>query len=248
MSGHSKWSSIKHKKGALDAKRGKIFTKLIREITVAARDGGGDPDANPRLRLALLNARSANMPKDTSERAIKKGTGELASDTFIETTYEGYGPGGTAVLVEVLTDNKNRTVSELRRAFSKFGGNLGESGCVSWIFSKKGKFEIPIDTTDEDYLIDISLNLGAEDVIKDGDFFSILTEVENFENVRKGLEDSNIAIENSEICMIPSNSVKVEGKPAEHMLKMLDLLDDCDDVQKVHSNFDIDDSIIEAHI
>ena len=248
MSGHSKWSSIKHKKGALDAKRGKIFTKLIREITVAARDGGGDPDANPRLRLALLNARSANMPKDTSERAIKKGTGELASDTFIETTYEGYGPGGTAVLVEVLTDNKNRTVSELRRAFSKFGGNLGESGCVSWIFSKKGKFEIPIDTTDEDSLIDISLNLGAEDVIKDGDFFSILTEVENFENVRKGLEDSNIAIENSEICMIPSNSVKVEGKPAEHMLKMLDFLDDCDDVQKVHSNFDIDDSIIEAHI
>ena len=244
MSGHSKWSSIKHKKGALDAKRGKIFTKLIREITVAARDGGGDPDANPRLRLALLNARSANMPKDTSERAIKKGTGELASDTFIETTYEGYGPGGTAVLVEVLTDNKNRTVSELRRAFSKFGGNLGESGCVSWIFSKKGKFEIPIDTTDEDSLIDISLNLGAEDVIKDGDFFSVLTEVDNFEDVRKGLEDSNIAIENSEICMIPSNSVKVEGKPAEHMLKMLDLLDDCDDVQQVSANFEVTDELM----
>ena len=248
MAGHSKWANIKHRKGRQDEKRQKVFSKLIRELTVAAKLGGPEPGDNPRLRLALDKALGANMPKDTSERAIKKGTGELASDTFIETTYEGYGPGGTAVLVEVLTDNKNRTVSELRRAFSKFGGNLGESGCVSWIFSKKGKFEIPIDTTDEDSLIDISLNLGAEDVIKDGDFFSILTEVENFENVRKGLEDSNIAIENSEICMIPSNSVKVEGKPAEHMLKMLDLLDDCDDVQKVHSNFDIDDSIIEAHI
>jgi YebC/PmpR family DNA-binding regulatory protein len=246
MSGHSKWSSIKHKKGALDAKRGKIFTKLIREITVAARDGGGDPDTNPRLRLALLNARGANMPKDTSERAIKKGTGELASDTFIETTYEGYGPGGTAVLVEVMTDNKNRTVSELRRAFSKFGGNLGESGCVSWIFSKKGKFEIPSKSIDEDVLIDLSLDLGAEDVVSDGDSFLVLTEVDNFENVRKGLEENNVDIQNSEISMIPSNSVKVEGKPAEHMIKMLDLLDDCDDVQKVHSNFDIDDSIIEA--
>ena len=248
MSGHSKWSSIKHKKGALDAKRGKIFTKLIREITVASRDGGGDPDINPRLRLALLNARSAIMPKDTSERAIKKGSGELASDTYIETTYEGYGPGGTAVLVEVLTDNKNRTVSELRRAFSKFGGNLGESGCVSWIFNKKGKFEVPIKSIEEDSLIDLSLDLGADDVINDGEVFLVLTEVDKFEEVRKGLEESNVDFENAEISMIPSNSVKVEGKPAEHMLKMLDLLDDCDDVQKVHSNFDIDDSVIEALI
>lgn len=246
MSGHSKWSSIKHKKGALDAKRGKIFTKLIREITVAARDGGGDPDTNPRLRLALVNAKSANMPKDTSERAIKKGTGELESDTFIETTYEGYGPGGTAVLVEVLTDNKNRTVSELRRAFSKFGGNLGESGCVSWIFTKKGRFQIPVESIDEDSLIDLSLNLGADDVVNDGDFFEVLTDLEKFEVVRKGLEEKNIIFENAEISMIPSNSVKVEGKPAEHMIKMLDLLDDCDDVQKVHSNFDIDDSVIES--
>ena len=194
MSGHSKWSSIKHKKGALDAKRGKIFTKLIREITVAARDGGGDPDTNPRLRLGLLNAKSANMPKDTSERAIKKGTGELASDTFIETTYEGYGPGGTAVLVEVLTDNKNRTVSELRRAFSKYGGNLGESGCVSWIFSKRGKFEVLAESIEEDVLIDLSLELGAEDVVKEGDVFLILTEIDNFEEVRKGLELSLIHI------------------------------------------------------
>ena len=246
MSGHSKWSSIKHKKGALDAKRGKIFTKLIREITVAARDGGGDPDTNPRLRLGLLNAKSANMPKDTSERAIKKGTGELASDTFIETTYEGYGPGGTAVLVEVLTDNKNRTVSELRRAFSKYGGNLGESGCVSWIFSKRGKFEVLAESIEEDILIDLSLELGAEDVVKEGDVFLILTEIDNFEEVRKGLESNNVSCVNAEISMIPSNSVKVEGKPAEHMLKMLDLLDDCDDVQKVHSNFDIDDSIIDS--
>jgi YebC/PmpR family DNA-binding regulatory protein len=246
MSGHSKWSSIKHKKGALDAKRGKIFTKLIREITVAARDGGGDPDTNPRLRLGLHNAKSANMPKDTSERAIKKGTGELASDTFIETTYEGYGPGGTAVLVEVLTDNKNRTVSELRRAFSKYGGNLGESGCVSWIFSKRGKFEVLADSIEEDLLIDLSLELGAEDVVKEGDVFLILTEIDNFEEVRKGLESHNVSFVNAEISMIPSNSVKVEGKPAEHMLKMLDLLDDCDDVQKVHSNFDIDDSIIDS--
>lgn len=246
MSGHSKWSSIKHKKGALDAKRGKIFTKLIREITVAARDGGGDPDTNPRLRLGLLNAKSANMPKDTSERAIKKGTGELASDTFIETTYEGYGPGGTAVLVEVLTDNKNRTVSELRRAFSKYGGNLGESGCVSWIFSKRGKFEVLAESIEEDVLIDLSLELGAEDVVKEGDVFLILTEIDNFEEVRKGLESNNVSCVNAEISMIPSNSVKVEGKSAEHMLKMLDLLDDCDDVQKVHSNFDIDDSIIDS--
>tara|TARA_Y100001970_G_C14249241_1_gene870558 strand:+ start:1575 stop:2321 length:747 start_codon:yes stop_codon:yes gene_type:complete len=248
MSGHSKWSSIKHKKGALDAKRGKIFTKLIREITVAARDGGGDPDTNPRLRLALVNAKSANMPKDTSERAIKKGTGELESDTFIETTYEGYGPGGTAVLVEVLTDNKNRTVSELRRAFSKFGGNLGESGCVSWIFTKKGKFEILAKSIEEDLLIDLSLDLGADDVVNEGGSFLVLTEVDKFEDVRKGLESNNIKLESAEISMIPSNSVKVEGKPAEHMIKMLDLLDDCDDVQKVHSNFDIDDSIIEALI
>ena len=174
MSGHSKWSSIKHKKGALDAKRGKVFTKLIREITVAARDAGGDPDTNPRLRLALLNARSANMPKDTSERAIKKGTGELAGEALVEITYEGYGPGGTAVLVEVMTDNKNRTVSELRRAFSKFGGNLGESGCVSWIFQKKGKIEVASSSIQEDVLIDLALELGAEDVLVEEGFFVVL--------------------------------------------------------------------------
>ena len=246
MSGHSKWSSIKHKKGALDAKRGKVFTKLIREITVAARDAGGDPDTNPRLRLALLNARSANMPKDTSERAIKKGTGELAGEALVEITYEGYGPGGTAVLVEVMTDNKNRTVSELRRAFSKFGGNLGESGCVSWIFQKKGKIEVASSSIQEDVLIDLALELGAEDVLVEEGFFVVLTEVEDFEDVRKGFDEKNVEIVKAEVSMIPSNSVRVEGKPAEHMLKMLDLLEDCDDVQQVHSNFDIDDSVFEA--
>ena len=246
MSGHSKWSSIKHKKGALDAKRGKVFTKLIREITVAARDAGGDPDTNPRLRLALLNARSANMPKDTSERAIKKGTGELAGEALVEITYEGYGPGGTAVLVEVMTDNKNRTVSELRRAFSKFGGNLGESGCVSWIFQKKGKIEVASSSIQEDVLIDLALELGAEDVLVEEGFFVVLTEVEDFEDVRKGFDEKNVEIVKAEVSMIPSNSVRVEGKPAEHMLKMLDLLEDCDDVQQVHSNFDVDDSVFEV--
>ena len=210
------------------------------------RDAGGDPDTNPRLRLALLNARSANMPKDTSERAIKKGTGELAGEALVEITYEGYGPGGTAVLVEVMTDNKNRTVSELRRAFSKFGGNLGESGCVSWIFQKKGKIEVASSSIEEDVLIDLALELGAEDVVVEEDFFVVLTEVEAFEDVRKGFEEKKVEIAKAEVSMIPSNSVRVEGKPAEHMLKMLDLLEDCDDVQQVHSNFDIDDSVFEA--
>jgi len=246
MSGHSKWHSIKHKKAATDAKRGKIFTKLIREITIAARDGGGDPDTNPRLRLVLTNAKGENMPKDTIERAIKKGTGELESETLFETTYEGYGPGGVAVLVEVLTDNKNRTVSEIRRAFTKFGGNLGESGCVSWIFEKKGRIEISMDPTEEENLIDTALDLGAEDVLNEEDFFSVLTVLDDFENIKKGLELKGFNISNSEISMIPSSSVKIEGKPAEHMLKMLETLEDCDDIQNVYSNFDIDDSVIKA--
>ena len=246
MSGHSKWQSIKHKKAAIDAKRGKIFTKLIREITIAARDGGGNSDTNPRLRLALANAKNGNMPKGTIERAIKKGTGGLESDPLIETIYEGYGPGGAAVLVEVLTDNKNRTVSEIRRVFAKFGGNLGESGCVSWIFKKKGRIEIVSENTDEDVLIDIALNLGAEDIVNEEDFYSVLTLIDSFENIRQGLESKGFDISNSEISMIPSNSIKIDGKPAEHMLKMLEMLENCDDVQNVYSNFDIDDSLIEA--
>ena len=246
MSGHSKWNSIKHKKAAADAKRGKIFTKLIREITIASRDGGRDSNTNPRLRLALVSAKSENMPKDTIERAIKKGTGELENDSLIETIYEGYGPGGAAVLVEVLTDNKNRTVSELRRAFAKFGGNLGESGCVSWIFEKRGRIEVVSENTDEDILIDMALNLGAEDIIDEKDFYSVLTLVDSFENIREGLKSKGFNVSNSEISLIPSNSIKIEGKPAEHMLKMLEMLEDCDDVQNVYSNFDIDDSLIEA--
>lgn len=248
MSGHSKWNSIKHKKAAIDAKRGKVFTKLIREITIAARDRGGDSDSNPRLRLALASAKSENMPKDTIERAIKKGTGELESDSLIETIYEGYGPGGVAVLVEVLTDNKNRTVSEIRRVFAKFGGNLGESGCVSWIFEKKGRIEVVSNSTDEDTLIDMALDLGAEDIINEEDFYSVLTLVNTFENIKKGLESKGFDISTSEISMIPSNSVNIEGKPAEHMLKMLEMLEECDDVQNVYSNFDIDDSVMEASL
>ena len=186
------------------------------------------------------------MPKDTIERAVKKGTGELESESLLETIYEGYGPGGGAVLVEVLTDNKNRTVSEIRRAFAKFGGNLGESGCVSWIFEKKGRIEIVSENTDEDILIDTALNLGAEDVVDEKGFYSVLTLLDGFEDIRKGLESEGFAISNSEISMIPSNSIKIEGKSAEHMLKMLEMLEDCDDVQNVYSNFDIDDSLIEA--
>jgi len=246
MSGHSKWSSIKHKKGALDAKRGKIFTKLIREITVAARDGGGDPDTNPRLRLALLNAKSANMPKDTSERAIKKGTGELGGDSLVELSYEGYGPGGTAVIVEVMTDNKNRTVSEIRRAFSKYGGNLGESGCVSWNFDRKGQIFIKNNDIDEDVFFEKLLELGAEDMSYSTESIEIITNIDDFDNLRDGLVSENHELISAEISMIPKNSIKIEGKPAEHMLKMLEALEECDDVQNVYSNFDIDDEIIEA--
>ena len=246
MSGHSKWSSIKHKKGALDAKRGKIFTKLIREITVAARDGGGDPDTNPRLRLALLNARSANMPKDTSERAIKKGTGELGGDSLIESTYEGYGPGGTAVIVEVMTDNKNRTVSEIRRAFSKFGGNLGESGCVSWNFDRKGRISFSSEGVNEDDFFEKAIELGAEDINNSDGNIEVITSIDDFENLRVSIESLGHNISAAEISMIPKNSIKIEGKPAEHMLKMLEALEDCDDVQNVYSNFDIDDEVIEA--
>ena len=248
MSGHSKWSTIKRKKGAADAKRGAIFTRHSKEITLAAREGGGDIDMNPTLRLAVKKAKSDNMPAANIDRAIKKGTGDLAGVKYENYVYEGYGPGGVAIMMEIMTDNKNRTVPDIRHIMTKNGGNLGESGCVSWIFTKKGKFEILAKSIEEDLLIDLSLDLGADDVVNEGDSFLVLTEVDKFEDVRKGLESNNIKLESAEISMIPSNSVKVEGKPAEHMIKMLDLLDDCDDVQKVHSNFDIDDSIIEALI
>jgi len=241
MSGHNKWSSIKHKKGAADAKRGKLFTKLIKEITVAAKNGG-DIETNARLRTAVLTARTANMPNDNITRAIKKGTGELeGAAAYEEVVYEGYGPAGTAVLVEVMTDNKNRTVSELRHVFTRSNGNLGETGCVAWMFSKKGVINIPASKTTEDALMEVALDAGAEDVINDGDTFLIYTEANSLEAVRSALEKKNISVGSAEISMIPQTIVKVTGKDAENILKLMENLEDHEDVQKVHSNFDIDD-------
>jgi YebC/PmpR family DNA-binding regulatory protein len=239
MSGHNKWSTIKHKKGAADAKRGKLFSKIIKEITIAARTGGGDPDGNPRLRTALALAKGSNMPKENVERAIKRGTGEIAGVNYEEVTYEGYGPGGVAVLVEALTDNKNRTVAEIRHIFDKYTGNLGETGCVSWIFQKKGLVVVPNQGLTEDEIMELALEAGAQDVKQDSEFFEIATEVQDFEIVKKAVEDKGWKIEMAEITMIPQNSVKLEGKKAEQMLKMMDALDDNEDLQKVFANFDI---------
>ncbi|MDQ7784383.1 MAG: YebC/PmpR family DNA-binding transcriptional regulator [Desulfomonilaceae bacterium] len=239
MSGHNKWSTIKHKKGAADAKRGKMFSKLIKEITIAARMGGGDPDGNPRLRTAVNAARTANMPKENIERAIKRGTGEIAGVSYEEIVYEGYGPGGAAVLVECLTDNKNRTVAEIRHIFDKYNGNLGESGCVAWMFDKKGVVEIAATGLDEDEVMEVALETGAQDVKLEGDTFEITTEPTDFEAVRSAVEEKGWKIELAEITMIPQNTVKLEGKKAEQMLKMMDVLDDHDDLQKVYANFDI---------
>ncbi len=244
MSGHSKWSSIKHKKGALDAKRGKIFTKLIKEITVAARMGGsGDPDANPRLRTAIAAAKAENMPKDNIERAIKKGTGELDGVNYEETIYEGYGPGGTAVLVESLTDNKNRAVADIRHIFAKSGGGLGENGCVAWMFDKKGYISINQNVVDEDTLMEIALEAGAEDIREDDGIWEVITDVAEFESVRMALEKASISIEESEITMLPQSTADLEGKEAEQMVKLMEALDDCDDVQKVYTNADISDEV-----
>ena len=242
MSGHNKWSSIKHKKGAADAKRGSLFTKLIKEITVAAKNGGGDPETNSRLRTAVLTARTANMPNDNITRAIKKGTGELAgAAAYEEVTYEGYGPAGTAVLVEVMTDNKNRTVSELRHVFTRSNGNLGETGCVAWMFSKKGVIEVPTSKTTEDSLMEIALDAGAEDVVDDGDIFTVYTDVNALDTVKAAIEKKNIPVASATTSMVPQTTIKVTGKDAENVLKLMETLEDHDDVQKVHSNFDIDD-------
>lgn len=245
MSGHNKWSTIKHKKGAADAKRGKIFSKLIKEISIAARVGGGDPDGNPRLRTAINAARAANMPKDNVDRAIKRGTGEIAGVSYEEVIYEGYGPGGVAVLVEALTDNKNRTVAEIRHIFDKYNGNLGESGCVAWMFQKKGLIIIPAVQLHEDEVMELALEAGAQDVSREGDTYEITTEPSDFETVRKAMEDRGWKIEMAEITMVPQNNVKLEGKKAEQMLKMMDTLDDHDDLQKVFANFDISDEEME---
>ena len=246
MSGHSKWSTIKHKKGATDAKRGKIFTKIIKEITVAARMGGGDPETNPRLRSALISARSENMPKDTFERAIKKGTGDLEGVDYEEILYEGYGPGGVAVLVECLTDNRNRTIAEVRQVFNKAGGNVGTDGCVAWMFDKKGLIIVNKEDSDEETLMELALDAGAEDIIEETESFEIICEPVDFEAVKETIDAADIKYEMAEITMIPQNMTKVEGKDAEQMINFMDAMDDCDDIQKFYSNADIPDEAFDA--
>lgn len=246
MSGHSKWANIKHRKAAVDAKRGKVFTKLIRELTVSARAGGGDPETNPRLRATILTSKGHNMPSNTIDRAIKRGSGELGADELHELSYEGYGPGGTAILVYALTDNKNRTVSEVRKIFSKHGGNLGESGCVAWMFNKRGRIAINKDTVEEDKLMELALEAGAEDVIDEDNEFAVITEPNIFEDVKSSIEKTGIKHESAEVTMIPQNTVKVDGKEANQLLRLMEALEDSDDVQNVYSNFDIPDEIMEA--
>jgi len=247
MSGHSKWSTIKHKKAATDAKRGKIFTKLIKEITIAARMGGKDADANPRLRSAIIAARAENMPKDNIERAIKKGTGELEGVNYEESTYEGYGPGGAAILLESLTDNKNRAVAEIRHIFNKNGGNLGENGCVAWMFEKKGYINVEKSAAEEESLMETALEAGAEDIREEDDSFDVITEPQDFEAVRQSLESASIQFQVGGITMLPQNTMDLTGKEAEQMLRLMESLDDCDDVQKVYTNADIPDEIIDAN-
>jgi YebC/PmpR family DNA-binding regulatory protein len=244
MSGHSKWHSIKHKKAAQDAKRGKIFTKIIRELAVAARIGGGDPDSNSRLRKAIAEAKAVNMPSDNIKRAIKKGTGELEGTGYEEVTYEGYGPGGVAIFVETLSDNKNRTVSELRHIFSKNGGNIGESGCVAWMFNRKGYIVVEKSKASEDDVLNIILEAGAEDLREDGSNYEIFTPPDKYEDVVKALQDGNIEIDTSNIGQIPQNYVKLEGKQAQQLLRLMEELEDHDDVQHVWANFDIDEEEI----
>jgi YebC/PmpR family DNA-binding regulatory protein len=245
MSGHSKWSTIKHKKGAADAKRGKIFTKLIKEITVAARTGGGDPGGNPRLRSAILAAKAENMPKDNIERAIKKGTGELESVRLEEISYEGYGPGGVAVLVDTLTDNKNRTSGEIRHIFSKNSGNLGEAGCVSWLFESKGLIVLEKGSVDEEKLFEVALGAGADDIREEESTYEVVTDPKNLEVVKAGLDQNKLKYVLWEVTMIPKNTIKLEGKEAEQMLRLMEQLEDSEDVQKAYANFDIPDAILE---
>ncbi|MEW6685986.1 MAG: YebC/PmpR family DNA-binding transcriptional regulator [Candidatus Edwardsbacteria bacterium] len=244
MSGHSKWATIKRKKGKADLERGRIFTRLIREITAAARQGG-DPEANPRLRTAVAAAKTANMPQDNIERAIKKGTGELPGVTYEEVTYEGYGPNGVAILVEALTDNKNRTTSELRHLFSRHGGNLGSVGCVSWMFEHRGIITIDQNKCDEDCLLALALEAGAEDVRSEDGTFEIITSPANFEKVKKSLETQKIEWINAELTKVPQSNVPLEGKDAEQMLKLMEAIETCEDVQKVYANFDIPEVVME---
>lgn len=246
MSGHSKWSTIKRKKGAIDSKRGKIFTKLIKEITLAARLGGGDIEGNARLRSAVLAAKEENMPKDNIDRAIKKGTGELAGGAaYEEVTYEGYGPAGVAVIVEVMTDNKNRTVAEIRHIFSKHGGNLGENGCVAWMFDKKGSLVFDKKVIDEDTLMETALEAGADDVRDQDTEWEVITDPLNFDAVKKAIDQKGWKTLDSRVGLIPQNTVRLEGGKAEAMMKLMEKLEDNDDVQNVYSNFDISDEEME---
>jgi YebC/PmpR family DNA-binding regulatory protein len=245
MSGHSKWSTIKRAKGAKDAARGKLFGRLIKEITIAARDGGGDPDANPRLRLAVDKAKGSNMPNDNIKRAIQRGTGEVEGVNYEEITYEGYGPGGVAFLIETITDNKNRTVAEIRHLFSKNNGNLAEAGAVGWKFDRKGMITIP-KKYDEDELMMIAIEAGAEDMSTEEDHFEIVTESAALEDVKKVLTDGGIEVEEAEVQMIPQNTLKVDGKDAEGVIRLLESLEDHDDVQNVYADFDIDADVMES--
>jgi YebC/PmpR family DNA-binding regulatory protein len=245
MSGHSKWATIKHKKGALDAKRGKIFTRLIKEIMIAAKGGGGDPDGNPRLRTAVLAAKAENMPADNIKRAIQRGTGELEGVSYEEATFEGYGPGGVAVLVDVLTDNRNRAVSEIRHAFGKHGGNLGESGSVKFMFAKKGLIAVEKSAAGEEQLMNIVLEQGGDDLKDEGDTWEILTDPSSYEAVSNAVKAAGIPTVASEVTMIASTYTKLEGNQAAQMMRLLDALEDLDDVQNVHSNVDIDEDQME---
>jgi YebC/PmpR family DNA-binding regulatory protein len=248
MSGHSKWHTIKHKKGALDAKRGKMFTRIIKELTVAARNGGGDPDSNPRLRTVIADAKAVNMPSDNIKKAIQRGTGELPGVSYEEVVYEGYGPGGAAVIIETLTDNRNRTVGELRHLLSKYGGNLGESNSVAWMFEKKGYIVVEKSKADEDKLLAAALDAGADDMRDDGDTWEVVSAPDAFQQVLEAVKGMGIEPAAAEIAMLPQNYVKLEGKPAQQMVKLMEAVEEHDDTKKVWSNADIEEKEIEASL
>ena len=246
MSGHSKWHSIKHKKAKVDAARGRVFTRLIKELTVAARIGGGDPNTNPRLRTAIQAAKAANMPAKNMENAIKKGTGELPGVIYEEVSYEGYGPGGVAIYVNAMTDNKNRTVAEIRHLLSKYGGNLGETGSVAWMFEKKGLIKVPRANYSEEELFLLVIDAGAEDLqIEDSEFYEIYTNFEELNSVSSNLEEKSVTVVSAEMTMLPKNTVSLDEKPAEQMIKLMEMLDEHDDVQDIFANFDIDDEVMD---
>jgi YebC/PmpR family DNA-binding regulatory protein len=248
MSGHSKWASIKHKKGAADAKRGKLFTRIIKELTVAARDGGGDPDSNPRLRTVIADAKAANMPQDNIKRAIRRGTGEEPGVSYEEVTYEAYGPGGVALLIEVLTDNTNRAVGEIRHLLSKHGGNLGTSNSVAWMFDKQGYIVVEKTGVDEETLMSVAIDAGADDFQEEGDTWEVVSAPEVYDQVLEAVKTTGVVPVSAQLAMLPKNHIKIEGKQAQQLLKLMDLLEDQDDVQHVWSNFDIDIKEIEASL